>query len=163
MKVTNNIKEIISKRIDAALDTKERKLANRIKKLEDERDQIRDKYSKDLNILIEEHLKKAFTEFKKAHKDVILGYEDSKYTVIHNGDDSSIKLITDLDKLSEEFNRNGRYYIQNKCNEILKLNNQWWELSRSKEIIVDDIIIDLESRGTKETFDTIVNEHLKNI
>ena len=161
MRVTNEIKEIIKRKIDSILIPKIEAKSEELKNLNDERDKIKNIYSAEFNEILISAIKSAIKTFKKKHPNnkVASGIEIAYHYSDYYRNKPPI-VIKDIDEVAKKMSTNTWNFIQPYLTETVKLETELARLKELRETIPNDIILELALGATKADFERILNKHL---
>lgn len=161
MRVTNEIKEIIKRKIDSILTPKIEAKLRELKNLNNERDKIKNIYSAEFNEIFISAIKSAIKTFKEKHPSnkVASGIK----IAYHYSDCYRSRppiIIEDIDEVAKKMSVNTWDFIQPYLTETVKLETELARLKELRESIPNDIILELSLGASKADFERILNKHL---
>lgn len=161
MRVTEEIKEIIKRKIDSILTPKIEAKLRELKNLHNERNKIKNIYSAEFDEIFISAIKSAIKTFKKRHPSnkTASGIE----IAYHYSDCYSSRppiVIKDIDEVAKKMSTNTWDFIQPYLTETVKLETELARLKELRESIPNDIILELALGATKADFERILNKHL---
>lgn len=161
MRVTNEIKDIITRKIDSILTPKIEAKSKELKNLNNERDKIKNIYSAEFDEIFISAIKSAIKTFKKKHpsnkvaSDIEIAYHYSEYYR-----NKPPVVIKDIDEVAKKMSVNTWDFIQPYLTETVKLETELARLKELRESIPNDIILELTLGASKADFERILNKHL---
>lgn len=161
MRVTNEIRNIITRKIDSILTPKIEAKSNELKNLNNERDKIKNIYSAEFDKIFISAIKSAIKTFKKKHPSNKVA--SSIEIAYHYSDYYRNRLpivIKDIDEVAKKMSVNTWDFIQPYLTETVKLETELARLKELRESIPNDIILELTLGASKDDFERILNKHL---
>lgn len=161
MRVTNEIKDIIKRKIDSILTPKIEAKSNELKNLNNERDKIKNIYSAEFDEIFISAIKSAIKTFKKKHPSnkVASGIEIAYHYSEYYRNKPPI-VIKDINEVAKKMSVNTWEFIQPYLTETVKLETELARLKELRESIPNDIILELTLGASKDDFERILNKHL---
>ena len=161
MRVTEEIKDIIKRKIDSILTPKIEAKLIELKNLNNERNKIKNIYSAEFEEIFISAIKSAIKTFKKKHPSnkVASGIEIAyHYSDCYNSRPPIV--IKDIDEVAKKMSTNTWDFIQPYLTETVKLETELARLKELRESIPNDIILELALGTPKADFERILNKHL---
>lgn len=155
MRVTNEIKDIIKRKVDSILTPKIEAKSEELKNLNSERNKIKNIYSAEFDEIFISAIKSAIKTFKKKHSGIEIAYHYSDYYKSRPP-----IVIKDIDEVAKKMSVNTWDFIQPYLTETVKLETELARLKELRESIPNDIILELALGATKADFERILNKHL---
>lgn len=161
MRVTNEIKDIIKRKIDSILTPKIEAKSEELRNLNKERDKIKNIYSAEFDEIFISAIKSAIKTFKKKHPSnkVASGIEVAYHYSDYYRSRPPI-VIKDIDEVAKKMSVNTWDFIQPYLTETVKLETELARLKELRESLPNDIILELTLGATKADFERILNKHL---
>lgn len=161
MRVTNEIKNIIKRKIDSILTPKIEAKSKELKNLNNERDKIKNIYSAEFDEIFISAIKSAIKTFKKKHPSnkVASNIEIAYHYSDHYNSRPPI-VIKDIDEVAKKMSTDTWDFIQPYLTETVKLETELARLKELRESIPNDIILELSLGASKADFERILNKHL---